>query len=386
MTTFNPLDAVQSLIEEVARRGNEIEAARRLPPDLAGKMASAGLFRMLLPKTMAGHETPPTELALAIETMAQGDASTGWCLMIGATTAFMAARMELDAAREVFGAPKTIAAGVFAPMGKATDDGDHWKVSGRWQWGSGAQNADWIAGGAVLTGPDGKPQLDADGQPRHRMMIFKASEVELIDTWRTSGLCGTGSLDFAVKEVRVPKARSVALHEDAPTLKGPLYKFPAFGMLALGVAAVALGNARGALMIAGGMAQQKKQQGSQRTLAERNTTQTDFARQVAALSAARAHYFECIGVLWAALEAGQDPTLEQRNRLRLACAHAAHVSADVARFAYDMMGGGAVFLENPLQRRFRDAHVITHHAMVAPSIFELTGRILLGQPTRDALL
>lgn len=385
MTTFNAVAVAQGLTEEVARRANEIEAGRRLPADLAQKMARAGLFRMLLPKGLAGHETPPAEVALAIEAMAQADASAGWCLMIGATTASLASRLPIETAREVFGAPDVITAGVFAPMGKAIDDGDHWTVTGRWQWGSGSQNANWIAGGAVLMG-EGGPQLDAEGQPLHRMMIFRADEVELIDTWRTSGLCGTGSLDFAVKAVQVPKARSVALHSDKPVQTGPLFAFPAFGMLAMGVTAVALGNARAALLTAGNMAANKKQQGSQRTLAERNVTQVEFARAVANLSAARAHYFECIGILWAGLQAGEAATLEQRNRLRLACAHAAHVSADVARLAYDMMGGAAVYLDNDLQRRFRDAHVITHHAMVAPSIFELTGRVLLGQPTRDALL
>jgi len=383
--TFNAVAAAQGLTEEVARRANEIEAGRRLPPDLAQKMARAGLFRMLLPKGLGGHETSPPDVALAIEALAQADASAGWCLMIGATTASLAARLPIETAREVFGAPNTITAGVFAPMGKAVDDGDHWKVTGRWQWGSGSQNANWIAGGAVLMG-EGGPQVDAEGQPLHRMMIFRADEVELIDTWRTTGLCGTGSLDFAVKDVRVPKARSVALHSDKPVQTGPLFTFPAFGMLAMGVTAVALGNARAALLTAGNMAVNKKQSGSQRTLAERNVTQVEFAKAVASLSAARAHYFETIGILWAALQAGEAPTLEQRNRLRLACVHATHVSADVARVAYDMMGGAAVYLDNDLQRRFRDAHVITHHAMVAPSIYELTGRVLLGQPTRDTLL
>lgn len=383
--TFNAVAAAQSLALEVAKRANEIEASRRLPADLAKKMAETGLFRMLLPATLDGHETIPTDVAQAIEIVAQNDASAGWCLMIGATTASMANRLDAETAREVFGHKDVIAAGVFAPMGKAEDAGEHWRVTGRWQWGSGSQNANWIAGGAMLMGANG-PLLDADGQPLHRMMIFRADEVELIDTWRTSGLCGTGSLDFAVKDVLVPKERSVALHSDRTQVDTPLAKFPVFGMLALGVAAVALGNARGALILAGQMSLEKKQQGSQRTLAERNVTQNDYARAAASLSAARAFYYECIMVVWQALQAGQDATLEQRNRLRLACTHAAQVSADVCKTAYDMMGGGAVYLSNDLQRRFRDAHVITHHAMVAPSIFELTGRVLLQQPTRDALI
>lgn len=379
--TFNAVAVANSFAEEVARRAPEIESVRRLPADLARKMAQAGLFRMLLPAALGGHDTPPAQIGLAIETLAQADASAAWCLMIGATTAAMANRLPAGMAREVFGHPDVITAGVFAPMGKAVEDGDDWIVTGRWQWGSGSQNASWIAGGAVLMGLDG-PRLDEDGRPLHRMMIFPAAEVELLDTWRTSGLCGTGSLDFQVKDLRVPKARSVALQSDPVTVDTPLARFPIFCLLAMGVAGVALGNARGALLAAGAAAQTKKAAGSQRTMAERNVVQADFARAVAKLSAARAHYFETVGVLWASVQAGGEGGLEPRNRLRLACAHAAEVSAEVNKTAYDMMGGSAVYLENDLQRRFRDAHVITHHAMVSPAMFELTGRVLLGLPTR----
>jgi len=378
--TFNAVAVASSFAEEIHRRAPEIESVRRLPADLAKKMAQAGLFRMVLPVNLGGHDTPPAQIALALETLAQADASAAWCVMIGATTAAMANRLPAGLAREVFASPEVITAGVFAPMGKAVDDGDHWVVSGRWQWGSGSQNASWIAGGAMLMGPDG-PQLDEHGQPLHRMMLFPAAEVELIDTWRTAGLCGTGSLDFQVKDVRVPKARSVALHSDPVTVNTPLARFPIFCLLAMGVAGVALGNARGALLAAGAAAQTKKAAGSQRTMAERNVVQADFARAVAKLSAARAHYFETIGVLWTAVQSGE-AGLEPRNRLRLACAHAAETAADVSKVAYDMMGGSAVYLENDLQRRFRDANVITHHAMVSPAMYELTGRVLLGLPTR----
>ena len=378
--TFNAVAVAQSFADEIHRRAPEIESVRRLPADLAKEFADAGLFRMLLPVNLGGHETPPAQIALALETLAQADASAAWCVMIGATTGAMSNRLPAGMAREVFGDPGVITAGVFAPNGKAVDDGDCWKVTGRWQWGSGSQNANWIAGGAVLMGPDG-PQTDEHGQPLHRMMLFRADEVELIDTWRTAGLCGTGSLDFQVKDVRVPKTRSVALHSDPVVVDTPLARFPIFGLLAMGVAGVALGNARGALLAAGTAAQTKKSPGSSRSTAERNVVQSDFARAVARLSAARAHYFETIGVLWAAVQTGE-AGVEPRSRLRLACAHAAETAADVSKVAYDMMGGSAVYLENDLQRRFRDANVITHHAMVSSAMYELTGRILLGLPTR----
>lgn len=382
---MNPVEVARTFQDELRQRAPEIEQARRLPADVAGKIAGTGLFRMLLPTGIGGLESDPATVAGAIETLAEADASTGWCLMIGATTGMLAGRLPQDLAAEMFSDPATISAGVFAPMGRAVDDGDAWRVTGRWKWGSGSQNSAWIAGGAVLMGEAG-PRLDADGQPLHRMMIFAADEVEFIDTWRTSGLCGTGSLDFAVRDVRVPKGRSVALHSDRPVAEGAVFRFPPFCMLAMGVAAVAIGNARGALAEFAAMAAGQSSQGSQRSLAERNVVQSEYAQISGAVAAARSRYFETIDVLWRTVARGDAPAIEDRARLRLACAHAAQVCADAARRVYDLGGGAAVFLDSPLQRRFRDAHVITHHIMVGPSIFELTGRVLLGLPTRDALI
>lgn len=382
---MNPVEVARTFQEELRRRAPEIEQARRLPVDLAAKIAEAGLFRMLLPRGIGGLESPPAIVAGAIEALSEADASTGWCLMIGATTAMLAGRLPQRLAAEMFADTAVIASGVFAPMGKAVEDGDNWRVTGRWKWGSGSQNAAWIAGGAMLMGEDG-PQLDAAGQPLHRMMIFAADQVEMIDTWRTSGLCGTGSLDFAVRDAVVPKARSVALHSDPPIAEGAVFRFPPFGMLAMGIAAVAIGNARGALADFAGLAASQSSQGSQRSLAERNVVQSEFAQVSGAVAAARSRYFEAIDTLWRTVDRGEKPSIQDRALLRLACAHAAQVCADACRRIYDLGGGAAVFHESPLQRRFRDAHVITHHIMVAPQMFELTGRVLLGLPTRDELI
>ncbi len=53
---------------------------------------------------------------------------------------------------------------------------------------------------------------------------------------------------------------------------------------------------------------------------------------------------------------------------------------------HDLGGGSAVYLSSPLQRRFRDAHVGTQHAMVSASTLELAGRVLMGLPTDATML
>lgn len=379
------LAAARALAPEIAAKAQEIEAARRLPEDIAQTMARAGLFRAALPKSVGGHECPPDVIAHTIEIVARADASAAWCLMIGATTALNAAYLPLDLARTVYGDADVITGGVFAPLGSAVPVGDDYIVTGRWQWGSGTQNAKWIVGGSMVMDGD-KPALGPDGAPYHKMMIFAREDVTFHDTWHVMGLKGTGSLDFSVDGVRVPKARSVSLVHDAPCEPGPLYRFPAFGLLAMGIAAVALGNAQGALESFRSLAISKKPQASRRTLAERAHTQMVFAEAFAAHAGARAFFYEAIAEAWADASAGNAISLGSRAKLRLSATHATRACAAICRDLHDLAGGAAVYLNNPLQRRFRDAHVATQHMMIAPSTLEVAGRALLGLPTEDAML
>lgn len=378
-------DSLATLTPRIAARADAIEAERRLPADLAAEMAATGLFRMLVPRALGGLQLTPMDAVENIEAVGMADASAGWCTMIAATTALCAAYLPPAQAQLVFGDPDTITGGVFAPMGRAIAESDQWRVSGRWSWASGSANCQWLMGGCVLL-DDGRPRLAADGKPDHRMMVMPATDVTLIDTWHAAGLKGTGSGDMAVSDVLVPAERSVSLIHDRPVAEGALYAFPAFGLLALGIAGVASGNARAALNDLAQLMTAKKPLGSARTAAERATVQADVARAEASLSAARALLFEAMHTAWGVAERSGDVPLAERARLRLAATHMVRTSADVTRTAYDMGGGSALFLSSPLQRRFRDAHAMTQHIMVAPATYELVGRVLLGLPTDAQML
>ena len=371
---------VGGLLPEIASRAAETEAARRLPGDLARKLAEAGVFRMVTPSYLGGLELSPREIVETTEMIARADASTGWCAMIGATTALNAAYMDEDAAREVYSDPLTITGGVFAPMGKATDEGDHYRVTGRWQWGSGSANCTWLCGGCIVM-ENGEMRRLESGAPENRMMVFPAGEAELLDTWHVMGLKGTGSGDIAVKDLRVPKGRTVSLVADRPLVDGALYAFPAFGLLSLGVAAAAMGNARGALDAFTELALGKKNQGSRKTLAERATIQAETAQIEAAWRAARTYLYDEIDQTWDVAQFEGEIPVERRSALRMACTHMVRTSADICRTAHDLAGGVDVYENSEIQRRFRDAHAMTAHIVTAPATWELTGRILLGQPT-----
>ena len=379
------LEAALALDGELRARADEMEEVRRLPADLAKKMASAGIFRMVLPSYLGGLELTPLELVETVEVLSRANASAGWCAMIASTTALNAAYMDREHAEDVYADPDVITGGVFAPMGRARPEEGGYRVSGRWQWGSGSANCNWLCGGCFIEDGDGL-LIGPDGAPENRMMVFPAHEAELIDTWHVAGLKGTGSGDIAVKDIFVPKGRTVALSVDKPVAEGPLYKFPAFGLLALGVCAVALGNARGALDALTDLVKTKRSQGSKKTLAERQIIQSDIAKLEAQWRSARAYLVDEINKTWeVALGEGEVPA-ERRSDLRLACTYMTRTGADICRSAYDIGGGAALFLDNELQRRFRDAHAATQHIVTARATYELTGRMILGLPTNASMI
>lgn len=379
------LETARALQPVLRARSDEIERARRLPADIARTLARAGLFRLLAPRSLGGLELDPATALAAMETIATADAACGWCVMIAATSAMKAAYLEPAIAREVYGDPMTIASGVFAPMARAVPDGDGYRVSGRWSWVSGADNCQWLSGGAMIV-QDGKPRLLPNGQPDSRMMIFPARKARLLDTWHVAGLAGTGSCDMEVKDLLVPKAYTVSLISDVAREPGALYRFPTFGLLAAGIGAVMLGNARASVQDLVHLANAKKLHDNRRTLAERTGAQASLAEAEAKLRAARAFFVDAIGAAWARTVAGDPLSTADRAGLRLAATHATRTSGEVTRAMYELGGGSALFLTSPLQRRFRDAHAGTQHMMVAPQTWELTGRVLMGLPTDATLL
>jgi indole-3-acetate monooxygenase len=373
------------LLATIAARATDTESQRRLPADLAGELAQAGMFRMLVPRALGGAEVDVATLFAALEQLGRADAATGWCVMIGGTTALISAWLPEEHAREIWTDANVITGGVFAPMGRAVVDGDDHVVSGRWAWASGSANCAWLLGGAVIMDGDEMRRLPS-GAPDHRMMVMPRRDVELIDTWDALGMRGTGSGDMAASNVRVPQGRSVSFITDTPRHDGPLYRFAPFGLLALGISAVASGNALGALDDLKALAVAKKGQGSSRSLAERGVVQADFAAAQADLDAARALVQAEIAGAWDRVVAGDALDLSARARLRLAATRLTQVSARVAAKMHELAGGTSVYASHPLNRRFRDAHVATQHVMVAPPTLELAGRVLLGLPADASML
>lgn len=383
---------VASIRDEAARQasalrgcGEEIEAARRLPERFVRSFDEAGFFRLCLPRRFGGPELALGDLVRVLETLATGDASAAWCAMIASTTSALGAWLEPEAARAIFAAPGAVSGGVFAPSGRAHRVDGGFRVSGRWSFGSGCQHCTTLLGGAMVMG-EGGPERTATGRPDIRLFFFPAAEVEILDTWNVSGLLGTGSHDIAVHDALVPAAHAVSLFVEAPRETGVPYRFPVFGLLAIGVASVALGIARRALDELAALAVKKTPALAQKRLADRATAQVAVAEAEGALGGARDHLLTTIDAVSARVARGDAIELGDRARVRIAAAHAVRGAARAVDATYELGGGSSIYRSNALQRCFRDVHVVTQHASVAQGSLELAGRALLGADADFSIL
>jgi len=350
-------------------RADQIEAARRLPADLSKRFAEADFYRLCVPAAYGGLETSVMTFLRIVEALATADGSSAWCVFIHATSAYGTASLPETTARKILAEPLATMSGVFAPRGEAVRAPDGVRVNGRWQWGSGISNAQWVSAGCLL-------QDDA-AQPRRIAVVVPIEEVEVLDTWHVSGLCGTGSTDFALDDCFVPEERV----QTTPRFPDrPLYRFPVFGLLSSPIAAISLGMARAAITELTGFASSKIPDASRRTLANRPSTQAEVATAEAMVRAARAYLYESVE---AAYEAGArgELTTSHKVHVRLSTTHAVRTAARAVDTMYGLGGGTSVYRTSPLQRIFRDVHVATQHMMVGTATLELTGRVLLGLET-----
>lgn len=372
------VEAARSLYGLLSNSSELIEKRRCLTPEVLAALRLAGLFRLCVPRRYGGLEASPMVMVDAVAEVARGDASAGWCVGIGATSGLLAAYLEETEAKTIYGSdPDTVSGGVFAPRGQAVAEGDSYRVRGRWPFASGSGHCSWLMGGCVVM-EDGKPALLASGAPDSRLVLMPASDLKIHDTWSVVGLCGTGSHDMEADGVLAPRSRAVSLFTDKPRVDSPLYKFPVFGCLAIGIASVTLGIARRAIEELVELAGGKKAAGSRKRLADRGVVQLQVAKAEASQRSARAFLLDAVGAAYEQAQRDGEIRVPERALVRLACTSAVALCTAAVDSMFEAGGGTSIYSSSPLQRCLRDVHTASQHMMVSSSTLELTGRAFLG--------
>ena len=375
--------ALGPLIRECA---DEAERERRLPDRLVDAMAKAGLYRVAAPRSVGGGETHPFEQIRVIEAVSEADGATGWTLMIGIENlGVVGAGFPRPLAQKLFSDPALVVAGALNPLGRADPVDGGFRVSGQWPFASGCENSHYFWGQCIVF-EGGERARDERGRVVLREALVPRDEFEIVDTWHVAGLRGSGSHDVAVHDVFVPAERMTAVTREPLYEKGPLFRLPLFSRLAYNKVGVATGIARAAIDHFVRLASEKTPRGSTRLLRERTHAQLAVAEAETLLRSARAFVFDAVGAVWDATAAGGRASAEERALVQLACSHAASAAVDAVERVHAAAGATANFTASPLERCFRDVHVVRQHIMVSPQWAEAAGRMLLGLESNAPIL
>lgn len=373
------LARARAIAPDIEACGEEIERERRLPPALVAKLVDAGLFHMLLPRSLGGGEVDPGTFARVIAEIARADASTAWCLCQASGCSMSAAYLSPAAAQEVFGASGSILAWGPGPEARAIAVDGGYRVSGQWSFASGCRHATWLGGYCPIYEEDGARRRTPDGAGEGRTMLFRASDATLLDVWHVGGLRGTASDAFRVTDLFVPRERAI-LRDDPRERQesGPLYCFPISSLYSSGFGSVALGIADRTLEALIALAQDKTPRGMSRTMSHSPAVQSQVAYAQAQLDSARRLLHDSLDEIWAEVGRAGDVTIAQRMRIRLASTFAIQQAKQVVDAMHQAAGGSAIFASGPFDRRFRDIHAVTQQVQGRPAHFETVGQYLLG--------
>jgi alkylation response protein AidB-like acyl-CoA dehydrogenase len=377
------LHAAVAMAAEIRAAGDEIERERRIPPSIVERLTRAGIFGMTMPRAWGGPELDPLTQARIIEALAMADGSVGWCAMINSDGGFVTAFLEQHVAREMYADILVATAGVISPKGQALPVSGGYRLNGRFPFASGCQHCEWAWLGCIVQ--DGTTDANSDVVPETRQFLVPISECEILDTWHTTGLRGTGSSDLLLSNVFVETRRSFSFRDpELVKRSGPLYAFP-FMFTAKG-SAPALGIARHAIdalvEIAANRAARRYVRGGcmepSMLMRDETIVQDSVGRAEVMLTSARAYLFEVIGDFWTTLVDGRKPTPSQTAHFRVVHADVIGTCVNVVQLMCKTAGGSAVYQGGQFDRCLRDVLTINQHAFAQPRNYELAGRLLLG--------
>ncbi|MBR0756762.1 flavin-dependent monooxygenase [Bradyrhizobium jicamae] len=373
---------------EIATRAHATEQSRRVPVENIDALRAIGYFDIVKPARFGGYEHDFDVLVdLNIE-LAKSCASTAWVAGLLAAHQWLIASFPEQAQRDVWDLnPDAVACGSYAPACKAIKADGGYRLSGRWSFASGCDNAQWSLCAALL------PAEAEDGPLTPAFLLVPSTDYVIDDTWNVVGLAGTGSKTLVLNDVLVPahrvltfaettsgKTPGAVLHADNPAFSVPmLCNIPScLASTAVGAAAGALDDylARTSKRVTRGAVA-----GHNNRMAEFPTIQLRVAEAAASADAARELLLRDLRDRTATVRRGETVSIEDRIVSRRGQSFAVSLAIRAAEALNASTGGAGLDLANPVQRAWRDANAVGRHiSMNWDAVGTMYGQMALGLP------
>ena len=380
------LERIAGMQEMLQQAGDEAQELRHLPAWAAKEMAAQGLYRFALPAELGGENVSAREQIENVEAVSAVDGSVGWCAHINSEiNGLIVRRMDRALCDLIFDDwDALVCSGHGPPNGPnpgttARQEGEGWRLHYQGSFASGCHNATWN----FLMSPIVSDETTGEGTTASFMI--PRGEFEIIDTWDTAGMRGSGSHDVRMDGTYVPPehllpARPLAPSEqwDNPTFRNPCHAV-------YNKSAVALGVCRGAIDSFTELAQVKTPWGLASPLKDMPQVHYRLGEAQATLLAARTWVLETEDALEAHLgwkkpsEGGRlEPDWDVFWPAYLACAHAAQAARHIVGIINNTGGTTGSRMDSPLERQLRDAQQAATHALISWRHYEDIGKTFVG--------
>ncbi len=374
------LDAAHVVGAEAARKAAQGERNRRLDDSVIRAILDSGLLKILQPQRFGGYEIGFPEFTRVAQVIARYDVSAGWVYCILACHHWWGGFVEPQLQEELWGEDsERLFVDSFAPTGKAEPVSDGFRLGGRWGFLSGLPWAQWAAVGAFAPFEKGS---DAE----YLMFFVPKADYRALDDWTTVGLCGSSSASIEVDRVFVPRYRvfRMAPMMDAGTAPGqrynpgPMFRIPMVAGLAFALVPPSLG---GAQAVASMFLERAKSRAPlfQQRQAELVLSQVTIAESMVTLEMIEQLTYRYADELMALGNEARLPTKPERARLFAWRSMITRRAREVVSNLVDMAGARSIFTDEPLQRFWRDVHVMGQHvALHYEAGVRTYGRTLMG--------
>lgn len=361
MNTEDLIAAAREVAPRIAERALETEQKRNVPEETIRELQEAGLFKALQPSRYKGLELPPSAFYEAAMELAAACGSTGWVYGVVGVHNWQLGLFPEATQDEVWGDDaSTLTSSSYAPTGSVERTDDGFRLSGTWRFSSGCAHCQWVILGGIVV---------EDGVPAHWSFLVPRSDYRIDDVWHVVGLAGTGSNDICIDGAFVPNHRALPTLNDvdhADTSVSPLYRLPFASVFSNAITCSAIGIGSGAIDAYTEFTRTRFKVSSATQAAGDVHAQIRLAEAASEVDAARLQLRRNMDEMMDLAHKGLEIPMELRVRVRRDQVRGTQAAIRATDRVFESAGGHALYLDQPIQRAWRDVHAARVHAINEP--------------------
>ena len=364
------MEQVIALQPKLRERAEQTKTNRQVPDETIQELQEMGFFLTMQPHQYGGYELDPQDFFKMSIALAEGCTSTAWVAGIIAIHSFQLALMDKQAQEDVWGpSVHTRISSSYAPMGKVKVVDGGFKFSGRWGWSSGSGHCTWVLLGGIIPGEG------------YRTFLIPKEDYEIVDTWNSMGLQGTGSNDIVVTDAFVPEHRThkqmdgfLMTNPGQAVNTADLFQIPWAQVFTRVVCTPAIGACKAALGHYMHAVQNKASNDPTKLVGDVSVTER-IAAAIDGIDEMETIMLRNFDQMMAAIKNGEEIPLQDRIKYRYQASTVIEKSIKIVDSLFEVAGGGSVFIGSEIQQRFMDIHTARAHVANNPAGF---GRNLGG--------